>query len=160
MRSGLLSVSAMSLSGLLLLACGGGRAASIDTNALGVGDRWNATLATPTQLIGALQVTGNGWMAADDDPAQTRAGASVENATPGGEHPWHVHVGRCGSNGAILGDASSYRPLKVGGNGRAEATAKLNLPLPRSGEFYVNIHASATNLGTIIACGNLAPPTR
>ena len=160
MRSGLLSVSAVSLSGLLVLGCGGGRAASINTNELGVGDRWNATLATPAQLIGAVQVTGTGWMAADEDPTQTRAGAALANATPGGEHPWHVHVGRCGSNGAIVGDASAYRPLKVGGNGRAEATARLNLPLPRSGEFYVNVHASATNLGTIIACGNLAPPTR
>ena len=160
MRSGFLSVTAVSLSGLLLLACGGGRAASINTSALGVGDRWNATLATPSQLIGAVQVTGTGWMAADEDAAQTRAGATLANATPGGEHPWHVHVGRCGSNGAIVGDAAAYRPLKVGGNGRAEATAKLDLPLPRSGEFYINVHASASNLGTIIACGNLAPPTR
>ena len=160
MKPKLLSVSAVSLSGLLLLACGGGRAASINTSALGVGDRWNASLTTPADLIGAIQVSGTAWMAADQDPTQTRASASVANATPGGEHPWHVHVGRCGSNGAIVGDASAYRPLKVGGNGRAEATAKLNLPLPRSGEFYVNVHASATNLGTIIACGNLAPPTR
>ena len=160
MKSGILSVTAVSLSGLLLLACGGGRAASINTSALGVGDRWNATLATPSELIGAVQVTGTGWMAADDDPAETRAGATLANATPGGEHPWHVHVGRCGSNGAIVGDAAAYRPLKVGGNGRAEATARLSLPLPRSGEFYINVHASATNLGTIIACGNLAPPTR
>ena len=159
MRSRILSVCAVSVSGLLL-ACGGGRAASIDTSELGVGDRWNATLATPAQLTGAVQVTGTGWMAADEDRTHTRAGASLSNATPGGEHPWHVHVGRCGSNGAIVGDASAYRPLKVGGNGRAEATAELNLPLPRSGEFYVNVHASATNLGTIIACGNLAAPTR
>ena len=158
MKSRILS-SAISLSGVLLLGCGG-RAASINTGALGVGDRWTATLATPTQLIGASQVTGTGWMAADEDATQTRAVATIANATPGGEHPWHVHVGRCGSNGAIVGDASAYRPLKVGGSGRAEASAKLNLPLPRSGEFYVNVHASATNLGTIIACGNLAPPTR
>ncbi|HEU4828093.1 MAG TPA: hypothetical protein VFT04_02755 [Gemmatimonadales bacterium] len=160
MRSGFLSVSALSVSGMLLLASCGGRAASINTDQLGVGDRWNATLATPAQLIGAVQVTGNGWMAADENPARTRAGATLANATPGGEHPWHVHVGRCGSNGAIVGGASSYRPLKVGRNGRAEATATLDLALPRSGEYYINVHASAANLGTIIACGNLAPPTR
>ena len=155
MRSRLLSASAV----LLLLGCSG-RAASINTDALGVGDRWNATLTTPSGLLGAIQVSGSAWMAADDDQSRTRASATVANATPGGEHPWHVHVGRCGSNGAIVGETSSYRPLKVGGNGRAEATAELDMPLPRSGEFHVNVHASATNLGTIIACGNLAPPTR
>lgn len=160
MRSGFLSVSVLSVSGMLLLGSCSSKAASIDTDQLGVGDRWNATLATPAQLIGAVQVTGNGWMAAGENPGQTQAGARLANATPGGEHPWHVHVGRCGSNGAIVGEASSYRPLKIGGNGRAEANATLDLPLPRSGEYYINVHASATNLGTIIACGNLAPPTR
>jgi hypothetical protein len=160
MRPGHISLSAIAVSGVLLLTSCGGRASSINTDELGVGDRWNASLATPAELIGALQVTGTGWMATDENPDRTRAGASLLNATPGGEHPWHVHVGRCGSNGSIVGEASAYRPLKVGGNGRAEASATLNMPLPRSGEFYVNVHASAANLGTIIACGNLAPPTR
>jgi hypothetical protein len=160
MKLGMLSVCAISMSGALLLAsCGGGRT-SINTDELGIGDRWNATITTPAELLGALQLTGTGWMSADDDASRTRAGVTLANATPGGEHPWHVHVGRCGSNGSIVGDASEYRPLKVGGNGRAEATATLDIPLPRSGEFYVNVHASAANLGTIIACGNLAPPSR
>ena len=160
MKVYLSSARVLSVSGMLLLASCGGRAASINTDELGIGDRWNATLATPAELIGAVQVTGTGWMASADNEARTRAGATLANATPGGEHPWHVHVGRCGSNGSIVGDASAYRPLKVGGNGRAEAAATLNLPLPRSGEFYINVHASASNLGTIIACGNLAPPSR
>jgi hypothetical protein len=49
-------------------------------------------------------------------------------------------------------------PLAVDGNGNASSTARLNVTLPDSGNYYVNVHALATNMGTIISCGNLAPP--
>lgn len=145
-----------------LSACGGGgRAVEINPQDAVVGTRWNATIATPAGLVGASQVRGVGWMGQrDGDPDRTRASVSVENAVPGGRHPWHIHVGQCGSNGGILGPPDAYRPLDVGGNGRAESTAELSLPLPASGQYYVNVHASPNNMGTIIACGNLAPPTR
>jgi len=145
---------------ILLASCGRGRASQINVAEMGVGERWNAILGTPAELVGAVQVTGTGWMMADATPEGTRAGITISNATPGGEHPWHIHVGRCGSNGTIFGDAKAYRPLKIGGSGKAEAVARLTVPLPRSGEYYINVHASAANLGTIIACGNLAPPMR
>ena len=83
---------------------------------------------------------------------------TISNATPGGIHPWHVHRGRCGDNGPIVGDAAAYKPLAVDGNGNASSTARLNVTLPDSGNYYVNVHALATNMGTIISCGNLAPP--
>jgi hypothetical protein len=34
------------------------------------------------------------------------------------------------------------------------------MPLPKEGAFFVNVHASAANMNTIVACGNLAPPAR
>jgi len=83
---------------------------------------------------------------------------TISNATPGGIHPWHVHRGRCGDNGPIVGDAAAYKALAVDGNGNASSTARLNVTLPDSGNYYVNVHALATNMGTIISCGNLAPP--
>jgi len=144
-----------------LVACGGGRSVEINPQDAVVGSRWNATLATPAQLVGASQVRGTAWMGQRDrDSSRTRASVSIENAVPGGRHPWHVHVGQCGSNGGILGPANAYRPLDVGGNGRAESVAELPVPLPASGQYFVNVHASPNNLGTIIACGNLAPPIR
>jgi hypothetical protein len=145
-----------------LVACGGGgQAVEINPREAIVGTRWNATLATPANLVGASQIRGRAWMAQPDrDSTRTRASVSIENAVPGGQHPWHVHVGQCGSNGGILGAPEAYQPLDVGGNGRAESTADLALPLPASGQYYVNVHASPNNLGTIIACGNLAPPSR
>jgi hypothetical protein len=133
----------------------------IDPNQEMIGTRWNATLATSSQLAGAVQVKGMGWMAGDDrDNAKTRAFAAIGNAVPGGEHPWHVHLGRCGADRGIFGPAKAYDPLRVGGDGRAEASAVLPVPVPTSGEYFINIHASVNNMRTILACGNLAPPSR
>jgi CHRD domain len=146
---------------LLLVACGGRRQVEIDPEGEMAASRWNATLATPAALAGAMQVRGRGWWAGQrGDPARSQAHVDIANAVPGGDHPWHVHQGQCGSNGPIVGPATAYSSLEVNKDGKASATADLPLPLPSSGQYYVNVHASANNMGTIIACGNLAPPVR
>jgi hypothetical protein len=142
-------------------ACGGGRPVEINPRDQMVGTRWNATLATPAELIGATQVKGSGWMgAADGDSSRTQASVSITNAVPGGRHPWHVHVGQCGNDQGIFGNADAYPLLEVRGNGQAQASATVPMPVPTSGQYFINVHASPNNLGTIIACGNLAPPIR
>jgi hypothetical protein len=153
---------ALALSVLVLSSCGGGRQpVEINPSAQSVATRWNGTLSTPAQLAGALQIRGQAWMGADDDDAsETQAYAEISNAAPGGVHPWHVHRGRCGQDQGIFGPADSYEPLKVDGQGRARASAELRVPLPKTGSFFVNVHASRQNMGTIVACGNLAPPAR
>jgi hypothetical protein len=153
--------------GLMLVAlavssCGGGRkAVEIDPNTQPIQNRWNGTLASPPELAGVSAIQGSGWMGPDEKNAdRTRAHVSLSNAVPGGEHPWHVHRGRCGSDQGIFGPADAYKPVKVGDNGRAVSDADLPVATPRTGEFFVNVHASAQNMRTIIACGNLAPPAR
>lgn len=142
-------------------ACGGGRPVEINPREQMVGTRWNATLATPAELVGASQVNGTGWMGADDrESSRTQAAVSISNAVPGGRHPWHVHVGQCGNDQGILGEAQAYPLLEVRNNGEAEASAELGIPVPASGQYFINVHASPNNLGTIVACGNLAPPIR
>ncbi len=149
------------LCALGLTACGGGHSVEINPKDAVVGSRWNAALASPAQLAGVSQVRGTAWMAPHrDDTTRTDAAVSIANAVPGGEHPWHVHVGQCGNDRGIFGSATAYKPLEVKGNGTADAKAELPLPLPVSGQYFVNVHASANNMGTIIACGNLAPPSR
>ena len=148
---------------LLALTLGGGAChSSKPTTALKPSDaarrnEWKASLFTPSGLAGAVQVRGTAVWSRDGD-ATSLATVSISNATPGGSHPWHIHRGRCGDNGPIVGDASGYKPLAVDDKGNASATARLTMPLPESGSFYVNVHALATNMGTIISCGNLAPP--
>jgi hypothetical protein len=157
-HTGAAALLALALAGA---ACGGRKRVEIDPDRELVGSRWNATLSTPAQLAGAVQVKGTGWMAADSkDTAKTRAHVAIENAVPGGEHPWHVHLGQCGNDRGIFGPADAYQPLQVGGNGEAEANATLPVPAPMAGQYFVNVHASRNNMGTIIACGNLAPPSR
>ncbi|HEX6104194.1 MAG TPA: hypothetical protein VFZ26_01340 [Gemmatimonadales bacterium] len=146
---------------ILAAGCGGSRAVEIDPQQQVVGSRWNATLATPAGLAGVTQVRGSGWMGADDrDSSRTQAYVNISNSTPGGRHPWHVHVGQCGNDQGILGSAEAYPLLEVGGNGRAEARAAVDIPVPTSGQYFISVHASPNNLGTVIACGNLAPPSR
>lgn len=117
---------------------------------------WNATLVTPSELAGAMQVRGVANWARNDN--ESRITVEISNATSGGVHPWHVHQGRCGDNGPIVGAAGAYKPLSVGNNGQARENASLPMQLPMSGNFYLNVHAASSNMATIIACGNLAPP--
>jgi hypothetical protein len=151
------------LAGLIaagLAACGG-HAVHIDPKAQPLANQWNAVLATPAGLAGAIQVRGAGWLAPDPkDSARSKAHVEITNAAPGGVHPWHVHRGQCGNDMGVLGAADAYQPLKVGGNGEARSDARLEIPMPAAGDYFINVHASAQNMGTIVACGNLAPPAR
>lgn len=152
--------TALVVSAAALAACGG-HGVKIDPKAQPVTDRWNATLASPSSLAGAVQVAGTGWMGRrEKDPTQTHAHVSISNAAPGGQHPWHVHRGQCGDDLGVFGPADAYKVLKVGGNGEASADADLPVPLPATGPYFINVHASAANMSTIVACGNLAPPGR
>ena len=54
---------------LAVTACGGGKKVEIDPNREALGTRWNATLATSKELLGAMQVKGTGWMADDKGDA-------------------------------------------------------------------------------------------
>ena len=147
---------------LMALTLGVGACRSKPTTELKASDalrrnEWRATLFTPAELAGAMQVRGTAAWSRDGD-ATSLATVSISNATAGGVHPWHIHRGRCGDNGPIVGEASAYKPLAVDDKGNASASARLNVALPDSGNFYVNVHALATNMATIISCGNLAPP--
>ncbi len=126
-----------------------------------VGERWNATLATPSGLAGAVQVRGSGYLARGDSPSSnSKAVIHVSNATPGGIHPWQVRNGQCGNDSPIVGDQSSYPNLKIDNDGTAQGSANLNIPFPTSGDYSLQVMASASNMGTVIACGNLAPPVQ
>lgn len=124
-----------------------------------VGERWNATLATPSGLAGAVQIHGSGYIARDPS-GSSKAVIHVSNATAGGVHPWSVRVGLCGADNPVFGDLSAYRNLKVDKDGTAQAGALLSVPFPTSGSYSLEVRASPSNMGTVIACGNLAPPTQ
>lgn len=149
------------LSAVAVSACGGRKAVEIDPSTQSVQNRWNGTISSPPELAGVSAIRGSGSMGPQEKNAErTDARINLANAVPGGEHPWHVHRGRCGADQGIFGPADAYKPLEVKGDGRASSTAELPVPTPRTGEFFLNVHASAKNMATIIACGNMAPPAR
>ena len=155
------TTASLILVALAASSCGGRKAVEIDPDTQPVANRWNGTLASPPELAGVSAIQGSAWMGPQEKNAErSQAQVVLSNAVPGGEHPWHVHRGRCGADQGIFGPADAYKPLKVGGNGRASSKAELAVELPKTGEFFVNVHASAKNMRTIVACGNLAPPVR
>lgn len=93
--------------------------------------------------------------ASTDGSGGTRANVTLTGGSEGGNHPWHIHAGACGSNGAIVGDATAYPALRPDASGNASATATLDVALDPQASYYVNLHQSPTALGTIVGCGEL-----
>jgi len=122
--------------------------------------RWNGTLVSPANLAGAVQMQGTASMTPGLHSNDTRIALDLSNATPGGVHPWQIHQGQCGSDMGVFGSASDYPALKVGDNGVASANATISRMMPSDGSYYASVGASAANPETIVACGNLAPPSR
>lgn len=81
---------------------------------------------------------------------------SIKGANAGDTHPWHVHQGGCDNSGAVIGDASRYKPMSVGPNQAGEATVKVKAALTIGVPYSVNVHRSLSDPG-VVACGNLRP---
>jgi hypothetical protein len=124
--------------------------------------RWHANLASPASLAGVVQMNGPASMAPSPDSTSTDITIALANASPGGLHPWAVRRGQCGAgmSGGVFGPSEAYKVLKVESDGHANGTATVSLQTPRTGSYFVVVQASVANPETIVACGNLAPPTR
>lgn len=129
----------------------------IDPDNSGAATRWNATLSTPSAMTGAVDLHGTASLASHGE-GKSVATVTISNAAPSGSHPWHVYEGKCGDSAVVVGSATAYPMLNVNQQGTATSTATLPLELPTSGAYYVAVNASAANMETIVACGNLAPP--
>jgi hypothetical protein len=86
---------------------------------------------------------------------RTAVTVEIEGATPGATYPWHVHEGRCGSNGPIVGAAADYPAIDVDADGRERAVATLSRQLNDDTEYFVNVHLSPQQPSVIVSCGAL-----
>lgn len=121
----------------------------IDIQKPGVPETWSATL----NAMGGSGVTGTASGTTGHD--STHVTVNIKGAQPGATLPWHIHDGKCTDSGPpVFGDASAYPPLVVGSDGTATATANLATKLNEARNYIINIHASPTNMGTIVACGD------
>ena len=94
--------------------------------------------------------------------AEVRVVEGVSTATlklrggmSGQTHPWHVHEGKCGSGGPIVGDPMAYSPITIGSDGMGTSSATFQKRLNEATDYHVNVHQSSANLATIIACGDI-----
>jgi hypothetical protein len=114
------------------------------------GEDWKTTLAGKP---GYESLTGRADLRSIN--SETSISISLNGARSGSTHPWHLHDGTCDSTGPIVGPASAYSPLVVGNEGQAVASARLTMGLNEAKQYNINVHASPSELSTIIACGNL-----
>lgn len=110
---------------------------------------WSATLS------GSVGSALRGRATAERTASGTRVRVTLRDLAPGARLPWHVHQGRCGSEGEIVGTAAAYPLLEAPSGGEASASAELGLRLDPALSYYVNVHASPDDLGSIVACGQL-----
>jgi hypothetical protein len=122
--------------------------------------RWHGTLTSPSALAGAVQMKGSAAMSPAGNAGNTYVSVDLSNASPGGVHPWQLHRGQCGADEGVFGMASAYKSLTVDDQGRANGSVTVPLVMPTTGNFFISLGASAANPETIVACGNLAPPTQ
>ena len=163
-RSSLFSIVATGA--LALVACNPFRSplkqdpvVRVTTNDPNVNSRWHGTLTSPSNLAGAVQMTGSISMSPGSSAGNTNVALLLANASPGGLHPWQLHRGQCGTDDGVFGSPEAYRTLKVDEYGRASSMANVPLVMPNDGRYYVSVGASVANAETIVACGNLASPT-
>ena len=130
------------------------------TNDANANARWTGTLASPSALAGAVQMKGSAAMTPGSNGGNTSVSIDLSNASPGGVHPWQLRHGQCGQDGGVFGLADAYKTLKVDEQGRASGAVTVPLVMPTEGRYYVSVAASAANPETIVACANLAPPSR
>lgn len=120
---------------------------------------WHAHIASPPGLSGAVQMTGSASMAPGVQRGTTEVVVKLGNTSPGGVHPWAIHVGQCGADEGVFGAPQDYPPLRVGADGTGSSMATVALVTPTAGDYFVSVQASSTNHELTVACGNLAAPT-
>lgn len=75
----------------------------------------------------------------------------LQGTPAGGMHPMHFHAGNCDSNGDVV------IPLNDLNGTTGTSRTVVNVPYGAivGGDHYLNVHLSADDMGTIVACGEV-----
>lgn len=85
----------------------------------------------------------------------TSAELTLTGDQAGATRPWRIHKGTCANDQGVVGEASAFPAITVGADGKGTAKATLPAPLAADGAYFVAVHASASDMKTIVACGAL-----
>ena len=104
--------------------------------------------ATSTASLSAVGTSGESGTAilTDKGNNMTLVSATASGGTDTGVQSAHIHVGACGSNGAVLVALNNVQ------GGVSSTTVNFALSMLTGGKYYINVHNSI-NAGTIQACG-------
>ena len=114
------------------------------------GEDWKAGLkgmGSFTSVVGQVK--------ANVMEGKTMASISIEGAMSGGQHPWMIHEGTCNMPGQGVGMASDYPLVSIGSDGRGSASANIMARLDEAKDYVVVLHASQSDMTTVVACGDL-----
>jgi hypothetical protein len=144
---------------LVLVACGRKPVTQLSATPDAAASRWNASLTAPEAVRALLQARGSSSLSPEDDGRRSRLDIAIENLVPGGDYAWSLVTGQCGLPGADVYRSDDKRRLRIGKDGRADASTVIDLPFPSSGDYLVRVISGTPEMPQVIACGNLAPPT-
>jgi uncharacterized surface protein with fasciclin (FAS1) repeats len=93
----------------------------------------------------------NGLVIVKGDTRNSTVTVLLQGTPAGGKHPMHFHAGNCDSNGDVV------IPLNDVDGTTGTSRTVVNVPYGTivGGDHYLNIHASAEDMGTIVACGEV-----
>src|SRR5580704_766687 len=75
----------------------------VSTADVNLNSSWHATVASPAELAGAVQMNGSASMAPGVKQETTQVVLKLGNTSPGGVHPWAIHRGQCGADEGVFG---------------------------------------------------------
>ncbi|HEX8849119.1 MAG TPA: hypothetical protein VF761_06290 [Gemmatimonadaceae bacterium] len=82
---------------------------------------------------------------------------SISGAPASATLPWHIHSGSCADGMTpIVGDPASYTALGTSNDGTARVMSDLPINFVAGQKYHVNVHASPSDMGTIVACGDIS----
>jgi hypothetical protein len=121
---------------------------------------WRATLIAFLGDTLDRQIAGSASMAPGSLPRTTVVMVYILGATPLRTHPWSLHRGRCNDDRGSVSENTYYPPLVVDADGQSAGDVTLDLATPGRGEYFVAVYSASTDMETVIACGQLAPPVQ
>ncbi len=110
-----------------------------------------ASSSTETIAMHALSGSGqNGTATITDLGGNVRVSVSIGGEPASASEPAHVHLGRCPNIKAV--PAYNVGPIV---HGKGADVVKLTWAEINSGKYAVNVHKSASDMGTYVSCGNI-----
>ncbi|HSE34617.1 MAG TPA: peptidoglycan-binding protein [Candidatus Paceibacterota bacterium] len=113
-----------------------------------------ATVATTSSTTSAMPMPAEKCRVSDDMSDRMMMPVMNGTGTVSASYPAHIHVGSCPTPGAV-----KY-PLNPVVNGKSKTVLDVSVEeLVKGLPLAVNLHKSATELATSVACGNLTAPS-